>query len=396
LDTLRAFTNTIVTEGTKRIATDVELVNQLRHEFLNVPLCLSAGDLPTRYRQVIGMCTHFGPIPFSRIARLAFIALALLRSARSRGIISDNDFSEFMGTLRTVATGMSDACIRMASGKLAYGDFIEEFGHLRPRMYDITSIPYSAYGDSFWAQVSTSTVAGDRQQQTEFKWGQRLDQELRGLGLTFTSHELLAFARTAIEAREYAKFRFSWCVSSLLESTATVAASMRISRADIAFVTVEDVLGMPVSGSCADLQSYLSETIEARKQGFSRLSFVAMPSVIRDERDLFLVALHGSVPTFLTRKTVRARVLPVSDVRTIDVKAISTSVILVEAADPGYDWVLSLRPAGMITRFGGAGSHMAVRCGELDIAAAIGCGESVFQRLKSATFVVLDCARERL
>jgi len=46
----------------------------------------------------------------------------------------------------------------------------------------------------------------------------------------------------------------------------------------------------------------------------------------------------------------------------------------------------------LITRFGGANSHMAVRCAELGLPAAIGCGDQIFQRVLQAESVELNCA----
>ena len=37
---------------------------------------------------------------------------------------------------------------------------------------------------------------------------------------------------------------------------------------------------------------------------------------------------------------------------------------------------------GLITAYGGSNSHMAIRCVELSIPAAIGCGERMFEKLK--------------
>ena len=55
-------------------------------------------------------------------------------------------------------------------------------------------------------------------------------------------------------------------------------------------------------------------------------------------------------------------------------------IAFVRSADPGYDWIFSRNVAGLVTMFGGANSHMAIRCAELNIPAVIGCGEQNFNR----------------
>ena len=56
------------------------------------------------------------------------------------------------------------------------------------------------------------------------------------------------------------------------------------------------------------------------------------------------------------------------------------------------DWIFSKNISGLITKFGGAASHMAIRCAELGIPAAIGCGEQLFESLQQANRVLLDCS----
>ena len=54
--------------------------------------------------------------------------------------------------------------------------------------------------------------------------------------------------------------------------------------------------------------------------------------------------------------------------------------------------IFLLKDKGLITKFGGSNSHMAIRCAEFDIPAAIGCGDQIFENLiKSASRVKINC-----
>ena len=64
---------------------------------------------------------------------------------------------------------------------------------------------------------------------------------------------------------------------------------------------------------------------------------------------------------------------------------------MIENADPGFDWIFTKNPAGLITKYGGMASHMAIRCAELNLPAAIGCGDILFENLKSSSKISLDC-----
>jgi phosphoenolpyruvate-protein kinase (PTS system EI component) len=67
-------------------------------------------------------------------------------------------------------------------------------------------------------------------------------------------------------------------------------------------------------------------------------------------------------------------------------------IVLIENADPGFDWIFAQQIGGLITKYGGANSHMAIRCAEFGIPAAIGCGEQRFEMFTRAHQLLLDCA----
>ncbi|MBT7760208.1 MAG: hypothetical protein HN732_22955, partial [Rhodospirillaceae bacterium] len=50
------------------------------------------------------------------------------------------------------------------------------------------------------------------------------------------------------------------------------------------------------------------------------------------------------------------------------------------------------RISALVTKFGGANSHMAIRCAEFGLPAAIGCGEKTFNDLTRAQAIELNCA----
>ena len=67
----------------------------------------------------------------------------------------------------------------------------------------------------------------------------------------------------------------------------------------------------------------------------------------------------------------------------------------IDKADPGYDWIFTRGIRGLITKYGGVASHMAIRCAEFEIPAAIGCGEKIFDYVlrRENEIVKLDCGK---
>ena len=71
-------------------------------------------------------------------------------------------------------------------------------------------------------------------------------------------------------------------------------------------------------------------------------------------------------------------------------------IVLIEKADPGYDFIFSHKISGLITKFGGVNSHMAIRCSELSIQAAIGVGEKNFLKFTNANRIQINGKNQTL
>ncbi|MCW5619885.1 MAG: hypothetical protein KIS79_02095 [Burkholderiales bacterium] len=67
-------------------------------------------------------------------------------------------------------------------------------------------------------------------------------------------------------------------------------------------------------------------------------------------------------------------------------------IVCIENAGSGLRLIFTSRPCALVTAFGGANSHMAIRCAELGLPAAIGCGEQTYLRLRQAGAAEIDCA----
>ncbi len=78
------------------------------------------------------------------------------------------------------------------------------------------------------------------------------------------------------------------------------------------------------------------------------------------------------------------------------IQDLKNTIVMIENADPGYDWIFSRNIAGLITKYGGVASHMAIRCGELGLPGAIGCGETLFEKLSTSNKILLDCENEQI
>ena len=122
----------------------------------------------------------------------------------------------------------------------------------------------------------------------------------------------------------------------------------------------------------------MAERIAGQRKTYEVTRAIRLPHLICQASDIDVVRLPLGQPTFITGQSVTApaRRLDAEGRRPID-----GCIVLIESADPGFDWIFSHAIAGLVTKYGGANSHMAVRCAEFGLPAAIGCGERLYATL---------------
>ena len=128
---------------------------------------------------------------------------------------------------------------------------------------------------------------------------------------------------------------------------------------------------------------------------FDIASSFKLSYLIRSTRDAFIVPMQRSFPNFIGNKRIEKGII-VLNAHLKNTPNLEDKIICIEGADPGYDWIFTKKIAGLITKYGGANSHMAIRCAEYDLPAAIGCGEQPFERIIKAKKCLLDCPGKRL
>ena len=116
-----------------------------------------------------------------------------------------------------------------------------------------------------------------------------------------------------------------------------------------------------------------------------------MPPLIAKPKDIWAFEWPDTAPNFITQKQVTALVVG-CDAR----EQLVGAIVCIPNADPGFDWLFAYPIAGLITAWGGANSHMAIRAGELGLPSVIGAGEVLYRRWSEAQRLYLDCAGRRV
>jgi len=349
--------------------------------------CDSADGLLGRALEVLARCRLAGAMPFAIVARHAFVAEALLRSAVARGALDAARLGEFRRAQVTVASDVARDFAEALRDEARRPEFLQRYGHLRPGTFDVTSPRYDQRPQLF----GDAALVRERPAPPRFELRHRerddLDRLLRESGLCVSAAGFLHHASTAIIGRERAKFLLSRLLSDALEGMAAWAASRGLGRDELSFLTVDDLR------ECTTRRDprLLRDVIVQRRARLERLGTLRLAPLIRDGADLILQMAQPPMPTFVTGQAVTAPPLRL-DPRAHAGPDVAGRIACIESADPGFDWLFAYRPAGLVTEFGGGNSHMAIRCFELGVPAAIGVGRELFSRVSAAPYVELRCA----
>ena len=119
-----------------------------------------------------------------------------------------------------------------------------------------------------------------------------------------------------------------------------------------------------------------------------------LPPVLSWRTNIFNYELDEAIPNFVTSKVISSEIVVIKGGQSLFSDVIRNRIVVTEAADPGYDWIFTYPIAGLVTKYGGAASHMAIRCHELGIPAAIGCGKIIYDDIVGARVICIDAEKE--
>ena len=379
---------------------NIDALNKRRLEVLNLDYTLDS--IPAIIAQLLDDCVRYGTMPFSILARYAFISHSLLRSLVMKDIMSLEDNEAFLGSIETIATEMACDMNGYAIGDISRETFLSKYGHLRPGTYDITSLRYDEAPDAYLPTCNESKEQQVNQTSAQSKalfaftpkQESQISESIVQDGFTFSVTQLKEFFINSIVNRERAKFEFTKTVSDILVLIEQYGKGYGFSREEMAFLDIEQIRLWGISIESVDVAERLRKEIERGQARFHSDQRVKTPHLIMKPEDIDVMEYAASRPNYVTLKKVTAPVVVVNE--NTKPEELSNKIVLIEAADPGFDWIFLHNISGLITRYGGGASHMTIRAAEFGIPAAIGCGEVLFNQLSLAHTIELDCSGNRV
>lgn len=350
-------------------------------------------DTVSKIYWLIEDCKRYGTLPFAGLARAGFIAVQLLRSLVNTGVISEKEYQEFMGELNTVSSIM-----KKDKQELSKTAFLNKYGHLRPGTYDICSKRYDEAEDIYfdWKSEWEEEINSKCSERTIFKISlkqiNKLQMMLKEHGMADDILGFFNFIKTAIEGREYAKFVFTKSLSEAIRLFGKLGKEYNISEEECAYANIDIISKLYASSmNCKDL---MMESIAKGKEKYRITKCITLPPLIFEPKDVYCFYCMKVQPNYITLKQTMGEVYEIkSESQEYD---LIDKIVIMESADPGYDWIFSHKILGFITKYGGANSHMAIRANELQIPAVIGTGEQLYENIRKAKIIQVDAAGRKV
>ena len=357
---------------------------------------IDASDLqPLDKIYVLLQTCRAGTLNFSHLARCGFIASSFLKSFVAKGLLTEEEKMQITGGIKTVTGQFFDTVRKALNGEISKEACVRTYGHLRPGTYDITSPAYCSDPNKYLFSVATIEKEPPK---TEKRYipSKSLECMLRG---TFgvSRDEFYRFISHAVAGREYSKFIFTRYISKVLDLIKAIGEEYGFDAEAMSHVPVdlvEDIRNGLYSR--ADIASLLKTIIAQGKEYNLITQSIELPPLITKAEDFYAFFIPKTLPNFIGNGTIEAEVVYLEHSKTTDGSLLSGKIVLIEQADPGFDWIFNYNIGGLITAYGGPNSHMSIRASEFNLPASIGVGESLFNKLKFARLVRLDCGAHQL
>lgn len=409
-DSLKTLTLKVIDSYRDVLDEDLRELNRLEGVRLDVQNmtnnCKDIGQLVKSIKVLTDAIVNYGTVQFSRQARCAFIAKSILRSLSDKDYISAEDYNNFLSSIETVAVDYDRDFKAVNAGKESQQEFFLKYGHLRSGTYNIRNLRYDQRDDLF---AGTEGAACDNLKNsngiTEVESGKpdiraldelvakALTEACKGADFDIDVDKTISFIRESTKQREYFKFVFTKSLSFVLELIKKIGGIAGIEPSDLSYLELAEVYATEFYSNPCMVRDFWNMIISKRKDYHEINSQLILPEIIFSVDDFECVEYVASRPNYITENCVTGNVVVLDKDDTTDLDG---KIVVIEKADPGYDWIFSKGLIGLITKYGGAASHMAIRCAEFSVPAAIGVGNVLYEYALGCNAIAIDCKNGKI
>lgn len=367
-----------------KLNNNLKFLENFRYKFVASYKKNTKMNLNKKLKKLIDIIIKYGVIPFSIYARYAFIGKKYLISLKKKKIISEKSYYNLINSIKTITSDYVSLEKKLKKNNKYKLQFENYFYHLRPGTYDIKIKRYnSSISPRELKNINHILDYKSKKINLSNKELNKINNFLKDDKINLNINDLLNFCLSSIKLRENSKFIFTRAVSDLLEFIKKEGKKYNLSQTKLSKLNIDQIL------------KYNKKKVQLDKNNFLNLDYLSkLPYLITNINDFFVVSNLLTKPNFISNKIVSSASteINISDKN----KPIKNKIILIENADPGFDWVFSKKIKGLITKYGGVNSHMSIRCEELNLPAVVGLGEENYLKIKDCQKIRLNCKNEQV
>ena len=338
-----------------------------------------------KIKLLLKTCVDNLTLMFAHFARCGFISVIIMKSALKNKIISKKNYNVFFNSINTISKDFQKDIFQYKQKRITKNKLIKKYGHLRPGTYDITSQRYDENQNLFLKDTVTKPKINKIQLQREKIFNNQFLKELSTIGFNKNKDEIIDFFYGSIEKRESSKFLFTRYLSDFLKLISKELNKKGISDKEISMLNLNNVTDLIYKKVNIN---FIKKIIKTNLENYKINLASDMPNLIFSVEDFKKFELLSDEPNFVGENIVHTNFIQISKFENSII--LDNKIILIDSADPGYDWIFGHKIKGLITKYGGVNSHMAIRCAELNLTAAIGVGEKTFQNILNSNKVIID------
>lgn len=358
---------------------DLELLKENRKKILNSKI-----SNIQKIKKIISNCKKNGTLYFAHHARCCFVVISILKYLLNKSLISKNSYHNFLKSISSINKLLLFDRKKYFNNEIKLKSLKKIYGHLREGTYEISNF---SYRENHKKYLEKKNILIDTDINFDFKNNEKINisKFFKELGLDKEIKEIISFMRKSIELRELTKFEFTKDIDIVFKLILSEKKLSFLKREQLSYLKIEDIqfyLSNKIS------KKDLIEILEKRISNYEFEKIYDLPDIILNPNDLFYYVSLNNIPNFITLKNVKGEAILLNKNKKTD---LNNKIIIIEQADPGYDWIFAYKIKGLITKYGGANSHMSIRSAELDIPAAIGIGSMIYSQIIQSNYLHLNC-----
>lgn len=308
-------------------------------------------------------------LPFAHLARGGFVSKYILND-----FFNQKKVDTIISSVKTISSQY-----RHDINNLSRKKFLKKYFHIVPNTYDFTSVLETQK----YSLLNSSKDSKNINNLNIEKFLKNIPKKnLQPLGFQ-SNNEFIDFIKASIKGREYAKYIFTrniYLFFLILKNWAKLN-NVEYKKVNYINSNIFNLIQKKLP-----IKKIKDKIIQSQKL-YNENNALLLPDFISKIEDLYYFQEINAKPTFIGKSIVSKTICFSRKIKNL--KLYKNKIVLIQNADPGYEFLFHLGIKGIITKYGGSNSHMAIRSHELELSSVIGTGH-LFDKIKNNESVKID------